>query len=235
MKGLLQIPSQSELAKAYARFQDHDRISEVDYAVYSQWCRFDARLAEIWVDSLARNWGKLNPTLFRNAVGNHPWPQAAAVLFEQALTYGQLTPSDKSLLRVTANLIFHGVPQAPYQDFFIGLTPFASRSLVAASERPLKSYSKWGYFGKDVFQNKFSATAGKHLPSVLSKSIRTRALDELIRIRERLTVREYQDHLQGAVSLKVAQLDLNAHPALRAVGNTRGRFYVRKKTASGPR
>jgi hypothetical protein len=58
-------------------------------------------------------------------------------------------------------------------------------------------------------------------------------LDELLaRGVGRLTVDQYRAALGGGVGLRQAQLDLAAHPRLRAQGNTRARYFVVAKRRS---
>ena len=56
MIGLAKIPSAHQIQAVYTRFQERAGlpVSEPEFALWSQWSRFDPRLAEQWVEAVAR-------------------------------------------------------------------------------------------------------------------------------------------------------------------------------------
>ncbi len=95
--GLGVIPNQTEIERAYSILL-HDSPCAPrteDLAIFSQWSRFDPRLAEIWVRYLAQKWGTTNPISLRDAIESQPWPGAIAPLLEFVK---KLFPTDKSQL-----------------------------------------------------------------------------------------------------------------------------------------
>ena len=91
MKGLLDIPNESSLTGAYSRLQaalmakKKDRASRIkcsELAVWSQWTRFDARLGEILIDYLSRNWKRINGVNLNNQISKQPWPAILGVILE---------------------------------------------------------------------------------------------------------------------------------------------------------
>ena len=231
MRGLIHIPSIDELEKAYGILQSKAAVAEVDYALYSQWTRFDPRLGEIWIARFARDWRNLRPAILRDALLELPWPSAFGVLIEQTLAYGNLSLPEKKILRSISRAVLASIPTALFEAFFIGLAPFASRSMREDAENPIASYSKWGYFGRDVMINKASQklSAGEFHRTEIDADRRELILKTLLQEKNRITINDYLEALEWKVSRRVAQKDLKISPVLKARGKTRARFYIRKK------
>src|SRR4030081_1425871 len=85
MKGLIHIPSLPDLKRAYDELQFKGEVQyENHFAIYSQWTRFDPRLAEIWVKAILSAWKRLNPVGLNRSLKDQPWPNAAGVLLQFA-------------------------------------------------------------------------------------------------------------------------------------------------------
>lgn len=227
MKGLTRIPSHSELALAYADLQQLAKShSAADLALWSQWSRFDPRLAEQLTACFGRCWKEINPVRFREELALQPWPTAPGPLLEQALEQW-IAPNERSLFRRWMELALNGFRKAvkpgSQGQFFVGQRALAGKLMLEDAASPLRGYLRWGFLGRELLINKARATMTER--TRLSKDARRRRLDELIGERSRITVGDYRQALQEMVSPRQAELDLARHPRLVAMGNTRARFY----------
>lgn len=233
MKGLERIPSTDELQKAYdqlAKAQSRTEITVKQWSEWSQWCRFDPRLAEQLVVGLAESWTRLHPASLRDQLVREPWPQVAGVLFETALASAIIRREERKIFRSWAATVMANVPIAPWEQFFIGLRKVGGRQMALDAATPLLVYQKWGYLGRDLLVNKARSRMSERNVTLLSPKVRRIMRDELLSRRDRITVAEYRAALGERISARVAELDLANDDRLSPCGNTRGRFYrVRAK------
>lgn len=223
MKGLSSVPSLRDLERAYRKLQsDLESISIAEWALWSQWSRFDPRLAEQWISGLSKQWRDVSPLLLNESLRSHPWPAAAGVLLEQAWVYWDGSQEEKTLFRAWSRCVMSGVEAAPNELFFIGLRAFAGEAARRDAIESLKPYRKWGYYGRELLVNKALARKKRTLAS---PGVRRRKLEELLKSRSRITVGDYIDCLGGAVGRRQAELDLQKTPRLKPIGQTQGRFY----------
>ena len=222
MNGLKFIPGVAEFSVAYARLQDATTvISNAELALWSQWTRFDPRLAEQIVQNIACHWRAISPLELNTALRDQPWPAAAAVLIEQAGCFS-VAPNKHAEFRRWKNCVLWDVAPASDEQFFIGLRAFAGDAMRDDACLALRPYRVWGYLGRDVLVNK-APLGGKTL---VSATTRRQTLNKLIQRQPRLRVRDYISALGGWVSARQAELDLAAHPRLRAMGRTKARYYL---------
>lgn len=227
MTGLEKVPSTDDVRKVYdillaEKISGSIDLPEEMLALWTQWSRFDPRLAEILVEFFALNWEKIAPIALRKRLLLLPWPQAFGVLAENVTASGILSPDDRRTFQRWASTILSDTPPARFEQFFLGLRKIAGGEMLKDVLGSSKTYLKWGYFGRDLLVNKAS-----HLPSrtLLSPETRRRLLHELMEGRERITVGDYQLALDYRVSRRQAEIDLSREKRLSPVGNTRGRFY----------
>jgi len=225
VKGLDRIPRVDELSQCYRILQSGaSSISPSAYALWSQWSRFDPRLAEQWIGRIVQDWRRLNPWELGLALQDQPWPAAAGALLSQARDL--LIPGEsRGVFQSWVDCVMSGIGPAHGEQFFIGLRALGGAAMRADAELTLTSYQEWGYLGREVLINK--ARPGQ--VTLVAPSIRRRALDELVREASKqgkaLRISEYIAKLNGCVGRRQAELDLRAHPALKALGRTRGRRY----------
>ena len=226
MKGLGKIPSQSDLRQIYEKLQTNPSgITLSELALWSQFARFDPRLAEQWVAHLRGNWIRVPSEEFRILVSQQPWPQAAAVLLEFiALSTTSFADEQRKSFSHWLKSSTSGI--GPLMDtgeqYFIGHRSFGGKMMAQDVEYRLEPYRKWGYSGREVLYNK--AQPGRL--TLNSAETRRRVLEGLLKTRQRLTVADYRGALGGWVSVRQAELDLSKTPRLQPRGSTRGRFYV---------
>jgi hypothetical protein len=229
MKGLHAIPSETELMLAYARLQGDESvpIAPAELALWSQWSRFDPRLAEQCVESIGRAWKRIPPVELHELLVRQPWPAAFGVWVEHITVFKPVPLADRALFQTWADCVMAGIQPAEYEQFFIGLRALGGPAMRADATLALEPYLRWGYLGREILINKFvMEPQGKTL---VPARARRAALDELIRARRRLTLRDYRDALGGWVSSRQAEYDLAAHPRLLARGRTKARIYWVKR------
>jgi hypothetical protein len=223
MKGLSSIPQESDLLSAYNALLGEVTISQL--AIYSQWSRFDPRLAELWVKWLGSNWKKINPMKLREAVAIQIWPAAVSVLLEFVIY--SLPKEDHSIFHHWKSLIQIGIEKAHFEQYFIGLRSPGGKIMFDDARFSLQEYSKWGYLGRDVLLNK----AGVQIAKTCSLDIKTRQeiLIGLFEKQKRITVFDYWTAIGKSVSRRQAERDLAKFPNIEALNHTKGRYYVYRK------
>lgn len=216
------IPSESDLHAAYEALQ-FSEPNLANFALWSQWSRFDARLAEIWIGAIVRHWKTIHPVPFREQILKQRCPQVVGVLLEFAkvkIAQHAEQKDDVSLFSAWTATVLQGLQPVPWQQFFVGLQPLASRSMLASARLTSEEYRRWGFLGSDSLLPKSTRVQ-------FSVDVRKRIRGELVSRQGRLTVTEYLHAVRGSVSRRQAERDLLSDPHLRAVGSTRARFFVK--------
>ena len=227
--GLEYLPQLADLTVAYDALQEltPSRASESDLALYSQWARFDARLAEIWITYVAKYWQTIHPLSLHRELEEQPWPAAAGPLLEfvKHLARRQDRKITK-LYKAWAGLVLEGVKPAPWQLFFISNRKPASRAVIADAEYSLQEYRKWGFLSQDVViskaEQKRSAGIRTH---TFSPEVRSNILHRLIQEHARINLSLYLSAVDHSISRRQAERDLSSCPALTPEGKTKARQY----------
>jgi hypothetical protein len=226
VKGLESWPSLADWAAAYDRLQvDQSPVAEAQWASFANWARLDPRFAEIYCARLARDWRGLAAARLNLALATQVWPAALGPLLEMiTLT---LERPHRAAFRLWAQSAMLGV-ETPHRGlYFVGTWSLGSRFAVQDAEGTLDIYARWGFLGREILVNKASAHLAFGHRTMRRAPERRRCLDALIaQGARRLTVSDYRAALQSTVSMRQAQLDLAAHPRLRAHGKTRARYFV---------
>jgi hypothetical protein len=229
MRGLIEAPTFASLERAYAALQSSTAISAEELGLWSQWSRFDPRLAELFVAFLAARWKTADWVSLRGVLETQPWPTAFGVLAENALAGNLLPRSERSMFRRWNATILTGLARGRNELFFFGTRKIGGREMFRDAAESAVTYLRWGYLGRDLLVSKANprafASRGKTL---VPAPARKRLLDELARTRTRFTIGDYQSALDYGVSRRQAELDLARHPGIVGVGNTRARFYRRR-------
>lgn len=234
MKGLPRIPSPTEIQSAILRLGTSAKgaVGLISLAVYSQYARLDPRLAETWIEHIARNWREISPVLLREKILRQPWPSAAALLLDQVEHTGLLESAERKLFKKWKATVSTDIKPALGELFLIGVTAFASKRLDLDSAQALKAYQNWGYLALSrddaFFLNKARQKHESNNRSLLSRPERVKVLEQLIHTTPRITAITYRSALGFLVSKRVAELDLQSHPGLKKRGETKGRFYIKK-------
>lgn len=250
MRGLPAIPSAEELEGAYLRLDvssssesfalpSRGRKSgkfpspwlssvEADLALWSQWSRFDPRLAELWVKWISQHWNDTAPARLNESLRAQPWPAAAGVLLEETLFTGQICRKERKFFRAWMGFAMVGIPPANGEAFFIGQRGFARNLTRLDATRAEKSYRRWGYVGRERLINASTLCMEPALsPRVtrMPRETRRLVLENLCQERDSFRVEDYLRALDGRVSRRMAEMDLRACARLKPRGETRGRIY----------
>lgn len=222
--GLARIPGLGDLEKAYASLLHAHPSAPTsdDLALYSQWSRFDPRLAEILVEYIAKNWKRIPPVSLRESLLIQPWPSVAAVLFE--FVGAKLKGSHTSkLYAYWAKLITLDFKKAGGEQYFIGLRQLGGKAMLEDAAFPLQAYCRWGYLARENLVSKSTSAS-------LSPQTRTEILKTLFAGERRVRTEQYWQAIGKCVSRRQAERDLRDHPNLRACGRTKGTYFVWRRT-----
>ncbi len=226
MKGLDKIPSAQDLSKTYDFLQfTKTHASESELALWSQWTRFDPRLAEIFITYILKNWTRINPVQLNLQIKTQAWPSVFGVLMEQALM--TISNADKTLFRHWKRCVMTSISPAPWELYFIGTRAFAGSEMRKDVEYSLNLYKRWGYFGRDYFLNHSKKLTSNS--THMDQKTRLKILKNLTLKKERITIHDYLIALNGGSTQRQAQRDLQKCQFLKKTGQTRARFYRLKK------
>lgn len=233
MRGLIAIPAISDLERAYAELQSvggaQHLPDERKLTLYSQWARFDPRLAEQLCEFFVRYWQEISPLRLNAALRVVAWPTAIGVILEEIHTHGDFADQNRSLFRAWADLVMHGFPRDREQGqlYFIGTRALGGKLALRDAQYSARSYEQWGYLGGEMlFPKRRGRRPGER--TRYSAATRRAILDRLIAqssAHGRIRVGDYLSALDGHVSRRQAELDLDSHPRLVARGRTKAREY----------
>jgi hypothetical protein len=221
VKGLLFIPDHRQLEQAYNEFLGK-MLSCEQLSQYSQWSRFDPRLAEIWVKWVSENWTQLNPLELRKELNKQAWPSAAAVLIEFLVPNLADRTFSKSVFLKWKDILLIGTRNAHFEQFFIGNRSIGGTLMLRDAQHAAPQYLKWGYLARENLWNKKNAISPRNYEE------RMLACKSLFNKVDRITTDQYLELIQHTVSKRQAERDLAASPFLHPHRNTRGRFWTLK-------
>ncbi len=230
------IPLHRQLHKAYERLL-HPRpapLKNADLALFTQWSRFDPRLAEIWVVYMASKWEQLSPLLLRNCILRQPWPACAGVLLEvvEKVVRSRDTQEKRRLFRLWKLLVTEGFPKAPFEQFFLGLRPLGSQDMFDDARFAIREYRKWGYLGREIpLPKEYLSQPSKSAlrPPSLSPETRSEILKSLFEHSHRIRTTSYWDAVGRCISRRQAERDLNGCRWIQSHGDTRGRYFTKRR------
>jgi hypothetical protein len=225
MKGLDKIPSVKHLQSAYERLYGKlPPPTEEDLALWSQWCRVDPRLAEIWIEYVRDHYGEISPLQLRELTLKHPWPAAIGVLLEHVFCF--FSGPEAKIFKKWMELVLSGVEPAKDEQFFIGLRALGRKLMYEDAVFSLVPYRRWGFLGREVLFNK--AQMRQRVRGWMLPKTRRLLLDRFLNEKSRITAKQYHFLLEGVISLRQAERDLRQHSQLEKFGQTKGRFYQKK-------
>ncbi len=229
--GLRRIPSVDELAEAAEALRREGPPDAARLALWGQWCRFDARMAELWVVALARVWRQVNPVALHEAALEQPWPSVVGVLLE--LVDRRISRAERVRYRGWKTATCAGIPKAPWQQFFIGLDRIAGPRMQDEARYAAKEYRRWGFLSREPVAAP-KERVGVRRSLTVAPDVRRALLADLLRSRGRITVQEYLDALPAALNRRQAQRDLASFSGASAIGRTRACWYAAKVDGKSP-
>lgn len=217
MKGLVSIPTVSELERAYEKLLHENPAppSAEEIILYAHWSRFDPRLAEIWVAFMAIHWQQFDPLKIRTEILKGAWPACTNVLLE----FVRRKLSHPQLFTLWKKLVTTEIPKAPGEQFFIGLRILGGKSMLDDAVYSSEEYRKWGYLSRE---NLIPKSSGNQL----SAATRQEILRELIKSSPQVTTEAYWNAIGRCISRRQAERDLKQNRWLRPKGNTKARFFI---------
>jgi hypothetical protein len=177
--------------------------------------RYDARLLSVLLQWFLARWQELNPLAFRKLLHTARWPQAVLVVLEFAK--GE---SKDPEFRYWAEYIAAGFPRIePFERFFLDAERPGSRVAQRRMGRNLTPYARWGFVGSE---RPIADPVTKRALGRYDAQTRRAILHELIERRGELSLAEYLDAVDHAVSRQQALADLKDHRGLHVHGHGRG-------------
>jgi len=231
--GLDKIPGIGDLEKCYdailqARVSKDHSLSLDRFSLFCQWTRFDPRLAEICVQYISESWKKINPIELYQAFEKQPWPNVVGVLleFSEKLVFLE-SPEESDLFQLWKQLITKRLKKSNWEQFFIGQRRIAGQMMLDDARFSLAEYQKWGYLSREILLN-------KKIENTHSYSLQTRQqiLKALVESSPRITTDAYWNALGQSISRRQAERDLRSCSLLKSIGETKGRYFVRKSSRS---
>jgi hypothetical protein len=238
---LLHPPTQAELERLYFELAQVGGTSvgqkrpwryrstsfEALLALAGEMLRYDPRLLSILVQLLLARWQDVRPQLLRGELRTMRWPQALLV----ALEFAKEASSD-SEFRYFADYIAAGFETVqPAERFFMDAERPGSRIAERRMGRNLAGYSRWGFVGSE---RPIADPVTKRALGRYDAQTRHAILRELIERRGALSLAEYLDAVDHAISRQQALADLRRNPELQVQGHGRGAKWRSTKTAPAP-
>lgn len=230
MKGLLHHPpSQAELERLYYELARAGGTSvgkkrawryrattfEALLALAAEMLRYDPRLLSILLQLLLARWQDVNPSVLRRHMQAMRWPQALLVVLEFAKPV-----SKDDEFRHFADYLAAGFARVdPAERFFMDAERPASRMAERRMGRNLAAYARWGFFGNE---RPIADPVSKRALGSYDAQTRRDILAELVERRTELSLADYLDAVDHAISRQQALADLRSSQQLRLHGHGRG-------------
>ncbi|MDD5309377.1 MAG: hypothetical protein PHU25_18835 [Deltaproteobacteria bacterium] len=235
---LTHVPSEAELARLYQELSSSGlrlagrkrpwpyRPADLEslLALGGEMLRYDARLLAVLLRFFLARWGDLNPLLLRRRMAGMGCPQALLVM----LGFARLASRDAELGRLI-DYLFAGWPRLhPEERFFLDAAAPGSRTALRALGRNLAPYARWGFVGTE---RPVADTGTRQALGSYDAGTRRRILLDLVERRGAITLADYLDAVDHAVTRQQALADLRASPGLVLHGRGRGAVWRRKRLA----
>lgn len=240
VKGLKRLPRNLELNSAYTELEssgppereerragrERDPLAIPKLALYSQWARLDARLAEVLTGYLLWKGANLEIGNLLRELSNQPWPRAILV----PLRFVELAAASdfqRIAVRAVIESIEEAFPAKSNDLFFIPLQRMNRVVLNEAIGLCSSPYVRSGFLGSASLLAKGRQPEGA---TTLGAPIRKRILESFLSrlsLGESFSVEDYLAECNGQVTRRQAQRDLEQSKRLRPKGHTRGRRYER--------
>lgn len=216
-----------DIANAYQALQAPEVSAEPAHWVrYIEMTRFDPRVGEMLILFIRDHFRSMNPISLNHLIQTTRQPATLGVLLEHVSLLITVS-KERTQFSLWKQLALAHIEKAPYQSFFIGLSPFSPKQQLKAASLPLSIYSKWGFYAQDLMINKARQWLDQHPRTLIDADQRKEVLNQLIVEQERIRAEDYIHALKGMVSRRQAEMDLSRHPKLIKKGQTRNAFWVK--------
>jgi hypothetical protein len=238
---LLHPPTQAELERLYFELAQVGGTSvgqkrpwryrpssfEALLALAGEMLRYDPRLLSILLQLFLARWQDVRPQQLRNELRAMRWPQALLV----ALEFAKDASSDTEF-RYFADYVAAGFDTVqPAERFFMDAEQPGSRVAERRMGRNLAAYARWGFVGTE---RPIADPVTKRALGRYDAQTRQAILRELIERRDVLSLADYLDAVDHAISRQQALADLRRSPELQVQGHGRGAKWRSTKAPPGP-
>jgi hypothetical protein len=177
--------------------------------------RYDPRLLSILLQLLLARWQDIHPIRLRRLMQTMRRPQALLVVFDFAKA-----ASDDAEFRYFADYLAAGFLRVePVERFFMDAERPASRMAERRMGRNLAAYARWGFVGSE---RPIADPVTKRALGRYDAKTRRRILDDLVERRTELSLADYLDAVDHAISRQQALADLRSSRQLQLSGHGRG-------------
>jgi hypothetical protein len=193
-------------------------------ALASEMLRYDPRLLSILLQFLLQRWREVHPLRMRDLLKQLRWPEAILVVLE----FAKSEASDPEF-RHWADYLAAGFSRVePPERFFLDAERPGSRVAQRRVGRNLKPYARWGFIASE---RPVADPVSKRAVGRYDAATRRRILLELMQRQGELTLAEYLDAVDQAVSRQQALADLRGMPQLRVTGRGRAAKWIATNSA----
>ena len=218
----LSVPTLYDLQKAYAVLLHRKPACAgiKDIVRFSQWSRFDPRLAEICVFYFSREWKRINPMELRTAALNGGAAAVIAVFFEfTRKIIKKEDPSSFLLFECWRKLVTINMQKAQGELFFIGLRQLGGKAMEEDAIYASDEFRKWGFLSQENL-------IPKSVGGILSPSTRNELLKAFLLKSNRIRINDYWHLIGKCISRRQAERDLQKSTLLQSKGKTKGKYYI---------
>jgi hypothetical protein len=238
-KALAHAPTQAELERLYFELARvgassvgqkrswpyRPRTLEDLLSLATEMLRYDPRLLSILLQFVLAHWRELHPVKLRDRLREIRWPEALLVVLE----FAKAESSDPEF-RYWADYVAAGFERIePPERFFVDAERPGSRVAIRRVGRNLGAYARWGFIGSE---RPIADPVSKRAVGSYDAATRRRILRELIERRGEITLAEYLEAVDHAVSRQQGLVDLRGSRQLRLAGRGRGAKWVRHSHGS---
>jgi hypothetical protein len=243
MRGLLHhAPTEAELERLYYELAQVGGTSvgqkrawryrtntfEALLALAAEMLRYDPRLLSILLQLLLARWQDINPSALRRNMQTMRWPEALLVVLEFAKA-----ESHEPEFRYLAEYLAAGFTRVePVERFFMDAERPASRVAERRMGRNLAAYARWGFVGSE---RPIADPVTKRALGRYDAQTRRNILHDLVARRGELSLAEYLDAVDHAISRQQALADLRSSQQLQLQGHGRGAKWRERPAKHEPK
>ncbi|PWU14097.1 MAG: hypothetical protein C5B49_13760 [Bdellovibrio sp.] len=157
--------SPRDKSKLFRKFvSDPLSFSEKDLALYVQNARLDPRVAEAVTEHIRDFWWKYRAETLNKKLLRQPWPQAIKPMINQIIEFCDGDEITAKEFKAWSRGVIRGFGNSPPQLYFVPHVWPRSKSFDREFVDSLPSFSRCGYFAKDLLFNKGKARSIKGPP-----------------------------------------------------------------------
>ncbi len=212
----------SNIKDAYLKLNS-DYLSEQDWFDASTYFRFDPRFFEAAILKFSEDYKNINPVKLNQLFQHSKNPALLGVVADSASLINKTTS-----YKTFQKMLLIEIKKSPLQIFYIQLHSLKPSLHIQIIQQSNKIFKKWGYAEVDLPINKSFLIKNR---TSISKNQRQEILFNLLKSKKRIRTIDYVNEVKSKghiISQRVAELDLKFCRKLKALSNTKGRYYLVK-------